>query len=522
MTSFKFNIILISLILCTGFCTSIAQTITKPKVIKSEIYKSTRDWDLMKLEYTNIIGIAYDSIGNSYMLKSDPRQKDKLAVISIEIFDNNLKLLLTKQIEVPVEAEHYYTIESYSTFNNTPTLFYSQFQKDKSKKVFYFLQFDRQGNFSNKGKMIEVSTIEAKQDNFEIIQSKNKKAFMIVAYPTEKAKNKKTASCLIFNDRIEKLKTFNVDFQNTSDNIDRLDWTLTEDGLAFCLLDEKDPKSKNHYSSLIIYADADSPTKFDVNKKDGRVYDLMISLEDKDEITFVGNYVGIEHNLSQGVVFIKIGKTDKKIKIVKSYQFSDEILTFFRIKPTIPLASKGILYQTPYWANATQAKNSFLVIGKFVTYFKSKTDFTNVSNSFVVIKFDPNGELIFEKIQPFGCSAYIGHEGTRPHYFIMGEELGVLHNNKEKNIEKIKKGVRTDGTVCTSVSHANSGLGKRGAINLYIQAFNSTGQSRFIQLTNYESDQISITNNPTIIRKDNSMVVGVIGPQSYGLMKFNF
>lgn len=104
----------------------------------------------------------------------------------------------------------------------------------------------------------------------------------------------------------------------------------------------------------------------------------------------------------------------------------------------------------------------------------------------------------------------------------MGEELGVLHNNKEKNIEKIKKGVRTDGTVCTSVSHANSGPGKRGAINLYIQAFNSTGQSRFIQLTNYESDQISITNNPTIIRKDNSMVVGVIGPQSYGLMKFNF
>lgn len=41
----------------------------------------------------------------------------------------------------------------------------------------------------------------------------------------------------------------------------------------------------------------------------------MITLEDKDEITFVGNYVGMDHDLSQGAVFLKIGKSDKKLRL---------------------------------------------------------------------------------------------------------------------------------------------------------------------------------------------------------------
>ena len=97
MASFKIKII--TLFICASYFSN-AQTITKPKVIKSEQYKSVRDWDPLKLEYTTIIGIANDSIGNSYLLKSDPRQKDKLGLLSIEIFDNNLKQLLSKNLEV--------------------------------------------------------------------------------------------------------------------------------------------------------------------------------------------------------------------------------------------------------------------------------------------------------------------------------------------------------------------------------------------------------------------------------------
>ena len=520
MASFKIKII--TLFICASYF-STAQTITKPKVIKSEQYKSVRDWDPLKLEYTTIIGIANDSIGNNYLLKSDPRQKDKLGLLSIEIFDNNLKQLLSKNLEVPADAGHFYNIENYYTLNNTPTLFYSQFQKDKSKKVFYFLQLDNKGNFSKKGKMVEVITKEENHGNFEIIQSKNRNTFMVVVYPPIKNKGNMTASCFVFNDKIEKLKSFEVDFKNNPDNILKSEWTLSEEGIPFCLVGVKDPKLKKYQSSLYMYEDTNNPTQYDLNKKDNRVSDLMITLEDKDEITFVGNYVGMDHDLSQGAVFLKIGKSDKKVKIVKTYQFSDEVLAYFKIKPIKPLTEKGIEYQSPYWAGSTPSRNSFLVLGRFVNYFTSKSDYTNTGHSFVIMKFGPNGELLFEKIQPYGNTAYIGNEGIRPNYFIMGEELGVLHNNREKIVEKIKKGIPSEDKLGGSqVSHANSGLGKRGDINLYLQAFNSSGQSRFIQLTNHEVDQISVTNNPTWIRKDNSMVVGIIGLQSYGLMKLNF
>ncbi|MBK9992605.1 MAG: hypothetical protein IPP01_01100 [Saprospiraceae bacterium] len=503
-----------------------AQEFKISKVIKSELSESVKDKDLLKKEFTSIIGVAYDSLGNNYMIKTDPRKADKLGETSLEIYSSKLSLLKSIKLKLPVESDTYYTILNYCTLDNKPTLFYYQYNKNSDKKILYFVQFGPDGELSRKGKMVEVNTKTEQQGLFGIIYSIRLTKFMVFVYPPMNNGDNFRANCFIFNDKLERINKFEIENDFTYEDSYNSDWMLTEDGVPLCFYEIKRRNHIKGYGSTMrfikLYEEPKSPTTYNLDLLKKKITSLILSIDDNKDLTFVGNYVAQEKSLSQGGVFVKIGRQEKKVKVAKLYPYSADVLQFFKMKPKDVEGNKGIENQYPVWAGGSTSMNSFLVLGNSEREVGQGEDLS-YSNSYIIYKFDPSGNVIFQKVHPNHCIASFSNEGIFPKSFVSGDELAILSNVNEDDIEKIKNGIKYGSklTGCGTSIHG-SGLGKNAYAAIYLTTYNSKGQAKYVRVNDPKNHPVFMSNCYTDIRVPKSITIGVLGKQKYGLMKIEF
>jgi hypothetical protein len=261
-------------------------------------------------------------------------------------------------------------------------------------------------------------------------------------------------------------------------------WFLNNAGQPIYVLSQPRSKSRDGFGniekSINVFKTSTDIVKFNLDIKEIYIEDLKLAGESDSELVFLGSFTrNTKKNVSSdplsclGTVYLSVDKNTFEVKKKNTHYFSDNILQFMRISPARLQKGYGIQFLTPRYAWLTEGKNAIIVLSiDFERVISDRSSYRTeyVSGLKMVVKFDNEGKMVYERIAP--TENQINNEpkrnGLHWHAFKSGENVLLLYNTHEKNLAnmaKIKSVGKINKLKIKSLFGSNKGIVVLGEFN---------------------------------------------------------
>lgn len=503
------------------------------KVTKSDEQKIGRT-GFFKVETTEIYGFSPDEQNNYHLLKSEPNAGSKYKSLIMDTYNSNLELVKSTPIDMPAEADTYLTLEGLFQVNNKPLFFYSQYNKSREVRTLYYQSGVLKDKKSAK-KLLEFSSTDKDKGNYVPYFSNDSTKIMIVVEPPQKSKENLTMKCYVYDNEMNKINDYDIDFEMRKSKITSIQYLVTNKGIPIVFVGTFKKGKSNEFGSIdenLYLYNSKTPLKYNLEVAYKAISQLLIGKEEENEISLVGTFKHSEYDEGlltweggnfykpQGTVFLKLDTKTGEIKIKKLEYFSDPVLEFFEITPKGLTKGKGLDLGQAKFVGVAKNNNTFLAIDiNYVSLItKGMTqDFHYFNKSKVIVSFNPEGKIIFERVIPNFAQSDT-YKGVPTQVFLNNNEVGIIYNTHEANLPI--PGNRPIKTVDDIKQLKLHGIFRSSSSsNLINLAYiDETGRVTHHPLTDFKTEKMNLANVPAYC-KNNKVVFATFDTNGFKVIQ---
>lgn len=474
---------------------------------------------------TDLLGFGADSFSNYYVLKSVPIKGSKYNSLAMDIYNSNLKLQKTKNLDLPSEKNSVLNLEDLYQIKNKPIVFYSQFDNTSDNRTLYYQQLDESLQKSKVEKLLNFNTPNKEKGAFETFFSTDSSKIMVVVYEPQKQQESFRIKCFVYQSNMTKLKDYSIDFG--VENRDVKDYNIGVSNKGYPLIfmtsvrDEKNPDYGKWKEELLVFVETNSPLKFNLDMKEKAISFLRKTYESGEDLSFVGTIQNAKKDDAGtlGTCFIKINLKEKKASQTSINYFNSEVLSFFKLDEKDIKAGRGVDYYVPLFTGRTANNSSVIVLGSYYTERTNGAITGYYELSKIAVTYQENGQQKYQKVIP--NSVYADkHIGRINHVFIYGNNVCVMYNTSAKNLEpEYRSKVKTQNRVMPLINNTYTiaPIGKSKGL-ICLTHIDETGKLSNIPLTSYKEDRMILA--PSRVYCDgNNFVFAVVGKAGFRVIK---